>query len=132
MACQVAMFLTLGVLVTPSHLGPVIVPGLAITAILMFVARLSASLYASHLSGSSAGGQMFVSWAGLRGAVPIVLATFPIVAGVDGAFAIFNVVFFVVLLSSLIQGSTIKWVAKKLAIAEHDDRAFYTAKRLGG
>jgi cell volume regulation protein A len=67
--------------------------------------------------------KVFISWAGLRGAVPIVLATFPIVAGVDGAFAIFNVVFFVVLLSSVIQGPTINWVAKRLAIADHYDRA---------
>ena len=67
--------------------------------------------------------KLFVSWAGLRGAVPIVLATFPIVAGVEGAFAIFNVVFFVVLLSSVIQGPTINWVAKRLAIADHESRA---------
>jgi cell volume regulation protein A len=55
--------------------------------------------------------------------VPIVLATFPIVAGVDGAFAIFNIVFFVVLLSSVIQGPTINWAARKLKIGEHEVRA---------
>ena len=121
---QVAMFLTLGLLVTPSQLGPVTVPGLAITAILMFVAR-PISVFVSLAPFREFGwrAKLFVSWAGLRGAVPIVLATFPIVAGVEGAFAIFNVVFFVVLLSSLIQGPTIKWAARRLAIADLDDRA---------
>lgn len=121
---QVAMFLTLGLLVTPSQLEPVIVPGLAITAILMFVARpisVFVCLAPFHTFGWRA--KLFVSWAGLRGAVPIVLATFPMVAGLEGAFAIFNVVFFVVVLSSLIQGPTIKWAANRLAIADHDARA---------
>lgn len=120
---QVAMFLTLGLLVTPSQLGPVIVPGLAITAILMFVARpISVFVCLAPFRAFGWRAKLFVSWAGLRGAVPIVLATFPIVAGVEGAFAIFNVVFFVVLLSSLIQGPTIKWAAQRLAIADHDAR----------
>jgi potassium/hydrogen antiporter len=60
--------------------------------------------------------KLFVSWAGLRGAVPIVLATFPIVAGVPSAFTIFNIVFFVVLLSSVIQGPTINWLANRLGL----------------
>lgn len=120
---QVAMFLTLGLLVTPSQLEPVIVPGLAITAVLMFVARpISVFLCLAPFRKFGWRAKLFVSWAGLRGAVPIVLATFPIVAGVEGAFAIFNVVFFVVVLSSLIQGPTIKWAAKRLAVAEHDTR----------
>lgn len=120
---QVTMFLTLGLLVTPSQIEPVILPGLAITAVLMFVARpLSVFLCLAPFRGFGWRSKLFVSWAGLRGAVPIVLATFPIVAGVEGAFTIFNVVFFVVLLSSLIQGPTIKWVAKRLAIADHDSR----------
>lgn len=121
---QVAMFLTLGLLVTPSQLGPVIVPGLAITAILMFVARpISVFVCLAPFRQFGWRAKVFISWAGLRGVVPIVLTTFPIVAGVDGAFAIFNVVFFVVLLSSVIQGPTINWVAKRLSIADHYDRA---------
>lgn len=121
---QVAMFLTLGLLVTPSNLGPVVVPGLAITAILMFVARpISVFLCLAPFRGFGWRAKLFVSWAGLRGAVPIVLATFPIVAGIEGAFAIFNVVFFVVLLSSIIQGPTIGWVAERLAMADHETRA---------
>ncbi|MAM41061.1 MAG: potassium/proton antiporter [Erythrobacter sp.] len=121
---QVAMFLTLGLLVTPSQLGPVFVPGIAITAILMFIARpVSVFLCLAPFRQFAWRSKLFVSWAGLRGAVPIVLATFPIVAGVEGAFAIFNVVFFVVLLSSVIQGPTINWVANRLAIADHESRA---------
>lgn len=120
---QVAMFLTLGLLVTPTELGPVILPGVVMTVVLMFVARpISVFLCLAPFRRFGWRSKLFVSWAGLRGAVPIVLATFPIVAGVPGAFAIFNIVFFVVLLSSVIQGPTIKWVARKLHIAAHDER----------
>jgi potassium/hydrogen antiporter len=120
---QVVMFLTLGLLVTPSSLGPVVLPGLAITFILMFVARpVSVFLCLAPFRTFGWRAKLFVSWAGLRGAVPIVLATFPIVAGVAGAFTIFNVVFFVVVLSSLIQGPTIKWVAKRLDMAGRQAR----------
>mgnify|MGYP003646262170 FL=1 len=114
---QVVMFFTLGLLVTPSNLGPVIIPGLSITFILMFVARpLSVFICLAPFRQFDWRAKLFVSWAGLRGAVPIVLATFPMVAGVPGAFAIFNVVFFVVLLSSVIQGPTIKWAADRLGV----------------
>ncbi|WP_228242896.1 potassium/proton antiporter [Porphyrobacter sp. GA68] len=121
---QVAMFLTLGLLVAPSDLVPAIGPGIVITLILMFVARpLSVFLCLAPFRQFNWRAKLFVSWAGLRGAVPIVLATFPIVAGVAGAFSVFNIVFFVVLLSSLIQGPTIKWAARKLRIGEHGERA---------
>jgi len=114
---QVVMFLTLGLLITPSNLADVIAPGLAITFILMFVAR-PASVFVCLAPFRQFGwrAKLFVSWAGLRGAVPIVLATFPIVAGVPSAFAIFNIVFFVVLLSSVIQGPTINWLANRLGL----------------
>ncbi|KLE36131.1 potassium/proton antiporter [Aurantiacibacter luteus] len=116
---QVVMFLTLGLLVTPSNFGAVLWPGLAITLILMFVARpLSVFLCLLPFRRYDWRAKIFVSWAGLRGAVPIVLATFPMVAGVEGAFAIFNIVFFVVLLSSVIQGPTIGWVAGRLGVAK--------------
>lgn len=121
---QVTMFLTLGLLVTPSELEPVLVPGLVTTAILLLVARpISVFVCLAPFRRFGWRAKLFVSWAGLRGAVPIVLATFPIVAGVPGAFAIFNIVFFVVVLSSLIQGPTIKWAATKLKIADHKARA---------
>ena len=119
---QVVMFLTLGLLVAPSNLVDVIVPGLAITLILMLVARpLSVFICLAPFRRFGWRAKLFVSWAGLRGAVPIVLATFPIVAGVPGAFAIFNIVFFVVLLSSVVQGPTINWVARRLGIGARED-----------
>jgi cell volume regulation protein A len=114
---QVVMFLTLGLLITPSNLTGVIVPGLAITFILMFIARpVSVFVCLAPFRQFGWRAKLFVSWAGLRGAVPIVLATFPIVAGVPSAFAIFNIVFFVVLLSSVIQGPTINWLANRLGL----------------
>lgn len=118
---QVVMFLTLGLLITPSNLTGVIVPGLAITFILMFIARpVSVFLCLAPFRRFDWRAKLFVSWAGLRGAVPIVLATFPIVAGVPSAFTIFNIVFFVVLLSSVIQGPTINWMANRLGLAAID------------
>jgi cell volume regulation protein A len=114
---QVVMFLTLGLLVFPAQLPAVVAPGLAITAVLMLVARpVSVFLCLAPFPAYGWREKLFVSWAGLRGAVPIVLATFPIVAGVEGAQTIFNIVFFVVLLSSLIQGPTLGWMARRLAI----------------
>jgi potassium/hydrogen antiporter len=113
---QVAMFLTLGLLATPSRLLDIAVPGIAITAVLMFVARPVSVFLCLAPFGFDWRAKLLVSWVGLRGAVPIVLATFPIVAGVPGAFAIFNIVFFVVLVSSLVQGPTLGWTARRLGL----------------
>lgn len=119
---QVVMFLTLGLLVAPSNLLDVMGPGLAITFILMLVARpLSVFICLAPFRRFGWRAKLFVSWAGLRGAVPIVLATFPVVAGVPGAFAIFNIVFFVVLVSSVIQGPTINWLAARLGITSRQE-----------
>jgi cell volume regulation protein A len=116
---QVVMFLTLGLLVNPTDLIDVLVPGLAITLILMLVARpISVFLCLAAFRRFGWREKLFISWAGLRGAVPIVLATFPMVAGVVGAFTIFNIVFFVVLLSTLIQGPTINWMAERLLVRD--------------
>ena len=121
---QVVMFLTLGLLITPSNLTGVIVPGLAITFILMFIARpVSVFVCLAPFRQFGWRAKLFVSWAGLRGAVPIVLATFPIVAGVPSAFTIFNIVFFVVLLSSVIQGPTINSLANRLGLRAEQDVA---------
>lgn len=119
---QVTMFLTLGLLVFPSQLPDVILPGLAITLVLMFVAR-PASVFITLLPFRALDwrAKLFVSWAGLRGAVPIVLATFPIVAGVPSAQTIFNIVFFVVLVSSAIQGPTLGWMAKRTGVLRSGD-----------
>jgi cell volume regulation protein A len=114
---QVVMFLTLGLLVYPSQLPAVIVPGLAVTAVLMLVARpLSVFICLAPFRSFDWRTKLFISWAGLRGAVPIVLATFPIVAGVPGAQTIFNIVFFVVLVSSVIQGPTLGLLARRLGL----------------
>jgi cell volume regulation protein A len=114
---QVVMFLTLGLLVFPSELPSVALPGLALTAVLMLFARpVSVFLCLAPFSSLDWRAKLFVSWAGLRGAVPIVLATFPIVAGVPSAQTIFNIVFFVVLLSSAIQGPTMGWAARRLGV----------------
>ncbi|MET1756391.1 potassium/proton antiporter [Novosphingobium sp. RD2P27] len=119
---QVAMFLTLGLLVAPSNLVDVIGPGLAIAFVLIFIARpLSVFICLAPFRRFNWRAKLFVSWAGLRGAVPIVLATFPMVAGVPGAFTIFNIVFFVVLISSTIQGPSINWVAGRLKMASLEE-----------
>ena len=114
---QVVMFLTLGLVVFPHQLPGVALDGLAITAVLMLVAR-PASVFISLAPFRQFDWRtkLFVSWAGLRGAVPIVLATFGIVAGVDDAQSMFNIVFFVVLASSVIQGPTIGLLAKRLGL----------------
>lgn len=113
---QIGMFVVLGLLVFPSELLPVALQGLAVAAVLMFVARPVAvllTLLPFRLPIREVG---LVSWVGLRGAAPIILATFPVVAGLPQAERIFNVVFFVVLTSVLVQGSTIPLVARRLGL----------------
>jgi len=113
---QIALFLVLGLLVFPSHLAPVAGRALAVSAVLIFVAR---PLAVGILLGPTRFDwrqTALVSWVGLRGAVPIVLATFPLVRGIPEASLIFNVVFFIVLASVLFQGTTIPWVARRLRV----------------
>jgi potassium/hydrogen antiporter len=115
---QVAMFLTLGLLVTPTRLLDIVAPGLALTFVLMFVARPASVFLCLAPFRFDWRAKLLISWVGLRGAVPIVLATFPIVAGVPGAFTIFNIVFFVVLVSSVLQGPTLGWAARLLGLGK--------------
>lgn len=115
---QIAMFITLGLLVFPSHIIPVIGTGIAVSLFLIVAARplgVFLSLIGSGLGGKE---KIFISWVGLRGAVPVILATFPLLAGVPEAEIIFNIVFFIVLTSALIQGWTIPFVAKFLGLTE--------------
>lgn len=113
---QIAMFLTLGLLVFPSRLVPVIGVGLLIAACLIFIAR-PASIFLSLLfSPYSRREKIFLSWVGLRGAVPIVLATYPLLAKISQADLTFNIVFFIVLTSVLLQGTSVSLVARWLRV----------------
>jgi len=110
---QVTMFVVLGLLVFPSKLMDVAIPGLVLSIILIFVARPLAVLCALlPIASLTIRKKLFIGWVGLRGAVPIVLATIPMNAGVEGADLIFNIVFFIVLASLLIHGTTIRFAAK--------------------
>lgn len=112
---QTIMFLTLGLLVNPHEMMGVALPGLLIGVFMMFVARpLSIFTCLAPFKALPLKAQTFISWVGLRGAVPIIFATYPVVAQIPGSNIIFNIVFFITLLSLIMQGMTISWFAKKL------------------
>ncbi|MBI4548335.1 MAG: potassium/proton antiporter [Ignavibacteriae bacterium] len=113
---QIGMFLTLGLLVFPSHLLPVIGIGFMVSTFLVFIARPVSVYISLALSNHAWREKAVVSWVGLRGAVPIILATFPLLANVSNAKLIFNLVFFIVLTSTLLQGWSIPIVAKFLKV----------------
>lgn len=113
---QILMFILLGLLVFPNQLLSVIWQGLGLSVLLMFVARPIGVFVSMIFMKFNMKEITFISWAGLRGAVPIVLATYPMIAGLENSQLIFNVVFFVVLTSALIQGSTISLLAEKLGL----------------
>jgi len=113
---QISLFFLLGLLVFPSGLADVAADGLLLSAALMFVARPVAAFVASLPSRFSLRERLMLGWAGLRGAIPIWLATFPVVAGVEGAEGLFNLVFFVVLTSTLIQGASFDPLARRLGL----------------
>jgi cell volume regulation protein A len=115
---QIVLFIGLGLLVFPSRLGPVALPGLALAAVLLLVARPLAVLASTLRQRFSLRERVFLSWTGLRGAVPIVLATFALSAGVGSSETIFNAVFFVVLLSAILQGLTLEPLARRLRLAD--------------
>jgi potassium/hydrogen antiporter len=114
---QIVLFLTLGLLVYPTQIIPVIGIGMLISLFLIFVAR-PLSVFISLLPfRMKTRRRFYVSWVGLRGAVPIVFATYPLLAGIEKANMIFNVVFFISLTSVLIQGTTLTLLAKWLHVA---------------
>ena len=113
---QVTMFLALGLQVFPARLVPIAGVGLLISLFLIFVARPASVHAALAFSPMSLREQTLVAWAGLRGAVPIILATFPLVAGLQQADMIFHMVFFIALTSVVIQGTAIPWITRLLKI----------------
>lgn len=114
---QILMFLMLGLLVNPDDMWKLAPLGLLIGAFLMFVGRpLSVFITLIPFRRISFRSKTYLSWVGLRGAAPVIFATYPVLAGVDGAENIFNIVFFITLLSLVIQGSTVPQVAKWLKL----------------
>jgi len=115
---QLGMFLMLGLLVFPSALVSVAEEGLVIAVVLALVARPVAVLLSLLPFQIDLKSRLFISWVGLRGAVPIILATYPVLRGVPNANEIFNVVFFVVLTNSVVQGGSVAWLARRLKLVE--------------
>jgi cell volume regulation protein A len=113
---QIGLFFLLGLLVFPSQLWDIAGQGLLLSVVLIFVARPLATFLVTQFSGLNIRERTILGWAGLRGAIPIWLATFPVLAGVAEANLIFNVVFFVVVTSTLIQGATIEPLARLLRV----------------
>jgi len=120
---QIVMFVVLGLLVYPSDLIRVAVPGLVIALVLVFVARPLGVFLTLRFSSLSTRELLMISWVGLRGAVPIVLATYPLVYGLQDADLIFNVVFFAVGLSVVLQSPLIPAVARRLGVDEPVERS---------
>lgn len=113
---QIVMFLTLGLLVFPSRIAPIAGPGILIALVLIFVARPLGVFLALAFFKMKLRDKLFISWVGLRGAVPIVFATYPLIAGIQKADIIFHLVFFISASSVLLQGSTLPLVARWLKV----------------
>jgi potassium/hydrogen antiporter len=113
---QIAMFLTLGLLVFPSELGDVWLEGTALAFVLVLVARPIATAVATAPDPFGAADRITLGWAGLRGAVPVVLAIFPVIDDVHDSTEFFNIVFFAVVISTLAQGTTFEPLARRLGV----------------
>lgn len=120
---QIGMFVLLGLLVTPHELVHDFWPAVVIGLVLTMVARpleVFVSLLPFRIPWPE---QVLMSWAGLRGAVPIILATIPMVSGIEGSDRVFNIVFVLVAVYTLVQGPTLPWLARKLKLGESDEAA---------
>lgn len=115
---QIVVFLVLGLLVFPSELPEVAIQALILSLVLIFIARPMSVFISLMKSKYSTKEKAYISWVGLRGAVPIILATYPYAYKLENSHMIFNVVFFMVLVSVLLQGVTIGFMAKRLGIIE--------------
>jgi cell volume regulation protein A len=113
---QIGMFLILGLLVFPSSLLEVATLGLGLALLLAVVVRPLAVALCLLPFGYSRDETVFIGWVGLRGAVPIVLATFPVLVGAPGAERIFHLVFFIVVVNSVVQGGTVRWLTRRLGL----------------
>jgi cell volume regulation protein A len=113
---QIILFLTLGLLAFPSRIVPLVGMGLIISGFLIFVARPIGVFLALSFFKSNIRSKLFISWVGLRGGVPIVFATYPLLAGIPKAELIFNLVFFISITSVLLQGTTLSYVARLLHV----------------
>src|SRR5918994_2271424 len=113
---QIVMFLALGLLVFPSDLGEVWFEGTVLALVLVFLARPLSALVSTALDRFTLSERLVLGWAGLRGAVPVVLATFAVIEGLDPDREFFNIVFFAVVISTLLQGSTVEWLARRLGV----------------
>jgi cell volume regulation protein A len=117
---QLSMFLVLGLLIFPSDLGGVAFEGTVLAVVLVLVARPLATVLCTAPFGFTWREQAVLGWAGLRGAVPVVLATFPVLDHIPRSIEFFNIVFFVVLLSTILQGTTFEPLAKRLGVTTDD------------
>ena len=115
---QIILFLVLGLLVFPSRLPAIAFPALLVSAFLMFVARPVAVYIGLLRSSFTMSQRTLIAWTGLRGAVPVVLATIPFTAGYERSDVLFNMVFFIVLTSVLLQGKSLMTVARRLKVDE--------------
>ncbi|MFI0513969.1 potassium/proton antiporter [Streptomyces sp. WSLK1-5] len=120
---QIGMFVLLGLLVTPHELGDDVLPGLVIGLVLTMVARPLSVVLCLTPFRVPWQEQALMSWAGLRGAVPIILATIPMVSGIEGSRRVFNIVFVLVVVYTLVQGPTLPWLARTLRLGGDSEAA---------
>ncbi len=113
---QISMFLILGLLVNPHELFDIMPESFACTIFLIFFCRPLAIFICLFKSKFSTKEQIFISWAGFKGAVPIILATYPLIYGFSDSLYLFNIIFFLVLISVLLQGQTLHWLAEYLGL----------------